>query len=271
MKGLLSLFSLLLITLPLSAEQVLGELDFSRGSWAMIGVPVHNYHMMPVQQDLGTFIVHDLQMMQDIQQAWDLEMTFEDNCDYHYSLKFYQDQQLVQTVSVNLYCGYLTINGLSYAFDVREFDRFQQGVTEVPWSRISFGELDLLKEAITTLDKAQEVYWYEDVYQYRYSGFCMVSVNGLPWSSSLDSLQMEVDRKVVDVVGSQDFYLQTYYHMISNDKLSVRYIINCEPWLADRLDGRTTMAWRNHFHNRDSIRVLAIGLDEQRYRKLMNQ
>ena len=166
MKGFLILLSVLLLHLPVSADQILADLDFRTGDWAMVGVPVHNYHLMPVQQDLGTFITKDTRLMQDIQTAWDFDMTFEDNCDYHYSLNIYQDEKLVRTLSVNLYCGYLTVNGLSYAFDTREFDRFLNNSQRVAWSRISFNDLDLLKRAVNTLDRAPEVYWYEDVNQY---------------------------------------------------------------------------------------------------------
>ena len=39
--------------------------------------------------------------------------------------------------------------------------------------------------------------------------------------------------------------------------------------LAQRLEGNLTLDWRSHLHNKDSVSILAIGIDEKRYRKLM--
>ena len=35
-------------------------MDFSSGDWALVGVPVHNYRMMPIQEELGTFVTKDV-------------------------------------------------------------------------------------------------------------------------------------------------------------------------------------------------------------------
>jgi hypothetical protein len=257
---------------PVHAFQILENLDFSRGEWTVIGVPLHNYKQLPIQQDLGTFVLRDANLMQVLQNEWDFDMTFDDKCDYHYALKFYRDGQLMRTLDLNLFCGYLTYEGLSYRFDPQAFSVIQRQAQRVDWSRITFGDLDVLKRAVETLDRSEEVYWYEDVYQYTYPGFFMLSINGLPWYTDRDSLQHVVSDKLVERVGSSDFYLQEYFHVIRNDQVFIRYIINCEPELADRLDPRYIhVGWRSHLHNRDSISILAIGINEDRYRRLMRR
>jgi hypothetical protein len=269
-KLLLTLFAWLLICAPLQADQILSDLDFTRGNWTLVGVPVHNYRMLPVQTELGTFVCKDRDLLQDLQKDWDFGLTFDDKCDYHYSLKFYRDGELVRTLSLNLYCNYITSNGLSYQFAPEEFDRIRASARQVAWSRINFSDLDVLKKAINTLDRAGDVYWYEDVQQYQYPGFFMLSVNDLPWSADRDSLKDVVDRQLFLQLGTDDFYLQEYFHIVRDDRLFVRYIVNSEPALAERID-HVNVTWRSHLHDRDSVSILAIGIDEQRYRRLMRR
>lgn len=257
---------------PLHAHRILDNLDFRSGNWTLIGVPVHNYKQLPVQKELGTFILRDAALLETLQQEWDFDMTFDDKCDYHYALKLYHDGQLVRTLDLNLFCGYLTYEGLSYRFDPAEFARLQNRARRVNWSRITFGDLDLLKRAVQTLDQSEEVYWYEDVYQYTYPGFFMLSINGLPWHTDRDSLRQVVTDKLASRVNSRAFYLQEYFHVIRDQQLFVRYMVNCEERIADRLDPRfVQVSWRSHLAHRDSISILAIGIDEQRYRRLMRQ
>ena len=254
----------------LQAEQVLSGLDFQSGEWTMVGVPVHNYKMLPVQRDLGTFLSQDRQLMQRLQHRWDLEPTYEDNCDYHYTLKFYRNGLLQRTMQLNLYCGYITHEGLSYRFESQEFEQLRVAAAPAKWSRITFGDLGVLQRAIQVLEREPGVYWYEDVQQYRYSGYCMLNVEGLPWDTDPDSLRTVVADRVRTVTGRNDFYLQEYFRIIRDDELQVRYTLNCEQDLARRLAGRTYMDWRSHLHNRDSVRIVAIGIDEQAYRRLMS-
>ncbi|RMG54958.1 MAG: hypothetical protein D6722_28420 [Bacteroidetes bacterium] len=268
---LIALMCLSFQPLTLSAEHVLGGLNFHTGNWTMVGVPVHNYRMLPVQQDLGTFISQDRQLMTQLQQSWDLEPTYEDNCDYHYTLKFYQDGILRQTMSLNLYCGYITHEGLSYRFSSDEFERLRISAQPAKWSRITFGDMGVLKRAIEVLEDAPGVYWYDDVQQYRFSGYCMLNVTGLPWNTDVDSLRHVVANRVRMFTGRDDFYLQEYFRIIRGDELQVRYTLNCEQDLAHLLTGRTYMNWRSHLANQDSVRIVAIGIDEQAYRRLMNR
>ena len=254
------------------AEKIIGDLDFESGNWALVGVPLHNYKKLPIQEELSTFISHDVELMKKMQSEWDLEMTFEDKCDYHYSLKFYQNRHLVRTVTLNLHCGYATYKGLSYAFDPQEFDLLKDHAKSVSWSRISFSDLQLMKQAIQKLNRTQEVYWYEDVQQYTYPGFIMFTVNKLPWNSNMDSLQLAVEEKIQQLTGSGAFYLQKYYHLVKGDLLEVRYILNCDEMLARKLSDydSSILAWRSHLHNQERVSILAIGIDEKRYWKIMN-
>ncbi len=252
----------------LKADRILADLDLSGGEWTLVGVPIHNYRMLPVQTELGTFICKDLRLMQDLQKSWDFDITFDDKCDYHYSLKFYHNGELVNTLNLNLYCNYLTVGGLSYQFSPEEFERIQQAARRVPWSRISFSDLEILKSAIRTLNKEEDVYWYEDVEQYKYPGYFMLSVNEVPWSSNRDSLKQEVQAKLEYELGSQDFYLQEYFHVIRQDLMYVRYMVNSDPKMAKRLAHRN-VKWRSHLQGKGSVSILAIGVDEERYRDLM--
>ena len=274
MKKFILLIGLTLFVLSqLKAEKIIGDLDFNMGDWALVGVPLHNYKKLPIQEELSTFISQDVSLMQKMQQEWDLEMTFEDKCDYHYALKFYQDKKLVRTVTLNLHCGYATYKGLSYAFNPKEFDLVKNHAKSVSWSRISFSDLQLMKQAIQKLSKTQEVYWYEDVNQYNYSGFLMFTLNKLPWNTDMDSLKLAVEDKIFAITQSKSFYLQKYYHLVKGDMLEIRYILNCDEPLATKLADydSSLLAWRSHLHNREKVSILAIGIDENRYWKIMNR
>ena len=267
------LFLLLLVsTIPSFAHKVIGDLDFSSGQWALVGIPVHNYRMLPIQSSLSTFITKDKAFIREIQGRWDLEMTFEDKCDYHYELKFYRNGHLQRTLKVNLHCGYVTYDGLSYSFSPSEFERFRAFANPIDWSRISFGDIGMLKRAIKALDTSPGVYWYDDVKQYYYSGFFLLSVNGLPWNANLDSLYQAVQVQVRQTVKSDNFYLQKYYHTIRGDHMFVRYIVNCESPLASRYKvNNKYMGWRSHLAGKDSVRVVAIGVNRKRYWQLVDQ
>lgn len=253
----------------ITAKNILGDLPLQKGEWALVGVPLHNYQLIPLQQELGTFITTNKSLLNDLQSEWDFEQTFEDDCDYHYSLKFYQDKQLVKTVLLNLHCGYVTIEGRSYRFFPEDFDRLKNQASSISWSRISFGDLSVLKKAVITLSSSPEVYWYEDVKQYEYDGFFMLNLNNLPWNSDLDSLQQRLQSAIERKTGSTDFYLQEYFHIVQGEKMSARYLVNCDASTGESLSAYAMVPWRSHLHNRDSVRILAIGLDRRKYQKLM--
>ncbi len=256
------------------ADPVLGHLDFSEGEWALIGVPVHNYQKIPVQTELGTFVTEDIALLRTLQRRWDFESTFDDKCDYHYALKFYRDGNLVETLQLNLHCGYITLDGFSYTFPVGEFDLVRDRARTIPWSRIRFEDSESLVKAINTLDATENVYWYDDVQQYLFPGYFMISVNDLPWNADRDSLHQQVSLYLSEMVKSDQFYLQEYYYLVTEGEMTVRYLVNCSESMAITLSeqGNTPQRWRSHFQsNNGVISILALGVDERRFRFLMGQ
>ncbi|MEM9937060.1 MAG: hypothetical protein AAF824_25750, partial [Bacteroidota bacterium] len=230
---LIFFLNLLILLSPVKARQIISDLDFSKGDWALIGIPLHNYRNVPIQSELRTFISKDTRFFRELQRSWDFEMTFEDKCDYHYALKFYQNGELVKTLKLNLLCGYVNIDGLAFTFDPNEFTKFKYRAENVDWSRISFGDHANLKKAISILDKSKDVYWYDEVRQFKYQGFFMVSINKLPWSSDRDSLYSKVKDILAYQTRGGDFFLQEYFHEITGDYLNVRYLVNCDEFLVD--------------------------------------
>ncbi|MBX7242651.1 MAG: hypothetical protein K1X92_12990 [Bacteroidia bacterium] len=254
------------------ADKILADMDFSNGEWVMVGVPLHNYQLLPVQQEMGTFICKDVAFMQDIQKVWDFEYTNEDKCDYHYTLKFYQNKELKRTVTLNLHCGYVTSEGLSYFFDPVLFNRFKAVSKPVDWSRINFEDQEVLKKAITRLSKAKDIYWYEDVKPYLYKGFVMMSFNNLPWDANQDSLQKTVEAAIKAQVNSSDFYVFQKGYQVDNDLMYVSYQVNCNENIAKKMDKMSNMitSWKPHMTKGEVLRVVAIGVDEERYGKIMS-
>jgi len=254
------------------AKAILQDLNFDQGNWVIIGIPVHNYRAVPVQKDLGTFITKDLGLMSRIQKGWDLSPTFDDKCDYHYALKFYQNERLVKTLKLNLYCGYLTWDGLSYEFNPNQFSEFKSHAKPIDWSRISFADLGLLKQAVETLETTPNIYWYEDVQPYKYGGYFMLAVNNLPWNTNVDSLDRAVQNDLLAEINDDNFYLKKYFHVIRGNKMFVRYMVNCDPFLANRVaPERRYLPWRSHLEQTDSVRIVAIGLNQTRYQKIMSK
>ncbi|MCI4669164.1 MAG: hypothetical protein MRZ79_13595, partial [Bacteroidia bacterium] len=100
---ILLLFAFCSFNLPnLQARQVLEGLNFQDGNWAIIGVPLHNYKSLPIQEELGTFITKDKSFMQRLQDAWDFPLTLSNDCDHHYALKIYNNGKLMRTLEMNL-------------------------------------------------------------------------------------------------------------------------------------------------------------------------
>lgn len=270
------LFFLLLAALTPSfslAESILGGFDFSRGGWALVGVPVHNYQNLPIQTELGTFVTEDMSLLQTLQRRWNFDMTFDDKCDYHYTLKLYHNGELKETMMLNLFCGYITLDGWSYSFPAPEFDLIKDQARTIPWSRIRFEDPETLKRAITTLDATTDVYWYEDVQQYMFPGYFMIAVNNLHWNTDRDSLHSVVSDYLFDLSSSDQFYLQEYYYLITDGNMVVKYIVNCSEDMASLLADKSSayFRWKSHFQESDgTISILAIGIDQQRYKNLMD-
>ncbi|MEM6630242.1 MAG: hypothetical protein AAF694_11255 [Bacteroidota bacterium] len=253
------------------ADKILANMDFRKGNWSVVGIPIHNFQMLPVQSQLGTFVSEDKGLMKSIQSKWDLKMTFRDKCDYHYELKFYLDGSLKRTLKVNLVCGTLYDDGISYKFSPQMFEEVRKAAKPVDWSRITFGNLELLRKAISVLDNTPGILWYKDVQPYRYSGFFMIRVVGIPWKENMDVVYENVKRMVADRVRSNDFHLQQFLTTVSEGKRTVKYYVYCEEPIADLYGKGQYIRWRSHFFGEDSVQIVAIGVDIRKYMQLMRK
>lgn len=271
MKKIVSILLLLLQISALKADKILNNLDFSSGEWVMVGVPIHNYQFLPIQQEMGTFICKDVNFMKSIQKSWDFEYTNEDKCDYHYTIKLYKNKELVETMTLNLHCGYITYDGLSYTFDPVLFNQFKSVAKPVDWSRINFENDEMLKKAVLTLSKTSDVYWYEDVKQYQYKGFVNMAYSNLPWDINQDSMYNTVVASVKEKLGNSDFYLQQKGYTVNGDLLYMSYILNCDEANAKKLAKQANVItkWKAHIEKGEVIHVVAIGVNESKYKKIM--
>ncbi len=256
------------------AEPIFKDINFDDGTWAMVGVPLHNYQKLPIQEEMGTFICEDIAFMKEVQKSWALEYTNEDKCDYHYSLKLYKNGDIEQTVMINLYCGYLTSDGLSYSFNPALFSRFKAVSKPVSWSRISFQDSEVAIKSITKLDRAKGVYWYEDINPYLFKGSLGMAFNNIPYDANRDSLKKSIEATIRTQTGSADFYLvERGYTMpeYDNGMLYISYTLNCNENIAKKLEKNpnVTFGWKPHLNKGEPIRVVAIGVDEKRYKSLI--
>lgn len=256
----------------LQAKKVLAGLDFEQGDWAIIGVPLHNYKALPIQKELGTFITRNKDFMKSIKAAWDFPLTLSNDCDHHYALKFYKNGTLMRTLDMNLHCGYVSLNGLSYSINPDEFEKFRKHARPIPWSRITFSDPATLKSAIKVLESQKNVFWYEDVSPYKFTGYFMLNLDKMPWNINTDSLMTVVREKIVEKSGTQNFYLKEYFRYTHDQVMDIRYLVNCEPGLATQLTKYQYLPWRAHIPNKFAeIHILALGIDEKSFRKLMGQ
>lgn len=271
MKKIIIVFLLFLHFSAAKADKILRDIDFSSGEWVMVGVPLHNYQFLPVQEEMGTFICKDVNFMKDIQKNWDFEYTNEDKCDYHYSIKFYKNKDLAQTMTLNLHCGYITYDGLSYAFDPTLFNRFKAVSKPVDWSRINFENDDMLKKAVATLSKTSDVYWYEDVKQYQYKGYLNLAYSNLPWDVNQDSLKAAVENAIKEKTGAKDFYIQQKGYTVNGDFLYMSYQVSCDENVAKKIAKfpNAVTKWKAHIEKGEVVHVVAIGINESKYRKIM--
>ncbi len=271
MKKLAFLLSIVFAFNHLQADKIFQQLDFSSGEWVMVGVPLHNYELLPIQQELGTFICKDVSLMKEIQKGWDLEYTNEDKCDYHYTIKFYRNKEQMATYTLNLYCGYITTEGLSYSFNPQMFDKIKKMAKTVDWSRINFSDDKVLRKAISALSQAPDVYWYDDVKPLQYKGFFMMGLRGLSWDTNMDSLYNVTAAYIATKTGKKDFYLKENFYSVEGDMMYVSYQVNCNEEMSKQIQKIPTAItdWHPHVNKGDTIHVVAIGVNESRYYKLM--
>lgn len=259
---------LLLMGTQLSAKSLLADLDFSSGRWVMVGVSLHNYRLLPIQMDLGTFIVKDPAVLREMKQDWDFEEKFDDYCDYHYALKFYRNGDLVKTLKLNMVCNYVTDGGLSYEYDEEDFMAFRKHYQAIRWSRIRFKNLELLQESVPILDQLPGVYWYGDVQQYNFDGEFSINVSDIPWNADRDSVIAEVTHALQDRYKRDDFYVTTKYWLISDDFnwMTMRLNVYCDQDFFRNYDRDDVITrWRNHFSEQSFVQIMVIGLSKKEY------
>lgn len=269
-----AIFCLLMMGLAgqLSARKVLSGLNFSEGEWKMVGVSLHNYHNLPIQEKLGTFILRDKQILQKMQMDWDFEEKFDDYCDYHYAFKFYQNGNLVRTLRANLLCNYISLGGLSYEFTQSDLLAFRRYFKPIRWSRIRFKDPELLKVAIHELEVLDDVYWYGDVKQYEFNGFFMTGVDSLPWNANRDSVADAITNQLALDLGRDDFYFNVSHWYMTDDLnyMHLRFRIYCPEDFYKSYPRKDVLAsWRSQYSSQSFIQIMVIGLNKKDYYNAM--
>lgn len=266
----LGLLSLIWLSIgQVQGRQVLAELDFSTGNWVMIGVSLRNATLHPIQDTLGTFICKDKTVLAKIKEEWDFSPMFEDVCDYHYAIKFYRDGELKQTLRVNLNCRYITVGGAAFDFTPQDLLKYRPSFKGINWSRITFRNIDVLKEAVRKMLELPNVYAYQDIRPYQYTGFFTVGYENLPWNSDKDSLTREVTKEIRAISGRRDFYVAPTFVFVQGDWMKIRYEVYCNSDFLDSYRGPVTAGWRSHLEYSDQIQVVMIGLSRENYQKIM--
>ena len=85
-------------------------------------------------------LINNLNLMK---KQWNVVPFYQDNCEYHYVLKFYNGKKLIKTLKVNLFCNYVTEDVFSYTFDPIWLTQRRSLYQNVNWSKFSFSDLPL--------------------------------------------------------------------------------------------------------------------------------
>ncbi len=272
MKQIALLIVLIGLSISTQARALLDDLDFTSGKWEMVGVSLANYHELPIQEELGTFIIRERHVLEKFQNEWHFEEKFDDYCDYHYSLKFYKNGELQKTLLINLLCNYVTSNGLSFQFTQNDLVKYKRYFRKIRWSRIRFSDLNLLQQSVDVLDQVPTVYWYSDYKQYNFTGEFSISINDLPWDANRDSIIDVVSANLSQQLGRDDFYITTKYWLLSDDfeKMMLRLNVYCdEDFYQAYTDTNVITGWRNHFTEQSFIQIMVIGMSRKEYYEFM--
>lgn len=269
MKKYVFFLCLFCLSIQVYARKVLSELDFSSGNWVMVGVSLRNAKLHPVQDTLGTFICKDKTVLNKIQSEWDFGPMFEDICDYHYAIKFYRDGELKLTLRVNLNCQYITLGGASFDFTAKDLLKYRPFFKPINWSRITFKNMDVLKEAVQKISQLPGVYGYLDLKPYQYSGYFTVGYDQVHWNADKDSLTRELMREIKNLSGRTDFYAAPTFVFVQGDNMKIRYEVYCEKEFLDVYRGPVTAGWRSHMEYVDQIQIIVIGMGREAYQKIM--
>ncbi|MCS7085166.1 MAG: hypothetical protein RMM53_05110 [Bacteroidia bacterium] len=264
------------------AKQILADLDFENGHWIMVGVRLYNYRPVEMQKRLGTFVLADSTVLQTLKRKWIFSPFWDDDCDYHYALKFYQGKTLRKTLKINLHCRYITDGGLSYHFDPALLEEYEKLYRRVPWTTLTFHSLDSLRRAIAVLARKEEVLFYDPPEKYLLDGYYVRALDGLAWNVNRDSLTREVRNALIgrtgipeNPEGTMPFVVEPLIFFVEDDfSLSMRWKVYCNKKHASvQGPGYVSASWREHLHPMEhgetGLQLTVIGVDERLARTLI--
>ncbi|MBX3102005.1 MAG: hypothetical protein KF690_05815 [Bacteroidetes bacterium] len=263
---------------PLFAEPLLADLELEEGVWELAVVSLHNYNASPLQEEYGTFLVRNTHALRQMKQSWQGHPFFEDNCDYHYALKFYQNRKLRKTLLLNLNCQYITEGMFSYTFDPQLLFRFRAYFERVPWSNINYSDIRKLRTAIQRLENQQQFYFYHDVKPYQYDGCFVLKTTGHKPDADRDSLVRVLADYIAWHAESRDFHIVPHLlYLDDRDRLAIRYEVYCNEDLARKYLGReqrnVVAWWRSHLEWIDqenkTLTLTVVGISQKRYNQVM--
>lgn len=252
----------------LSAKIILGDLDFNQGQWTMVGISTYNYHPMPIQEELGSFKLSDPNILKQIQKKWNVQPFYEDHCEYHYVLKFYQGKNLQKTLKINLFCNYITEDVFSYSFDPNWITEIRSAYQKVVWKNYRFNDLAVLRKAIQKAQTDSNTFLYHDFKPYLYDGFFIASSPHLDWNINRDSVVQAMKQKITERVGSNAFHVVPYlFYMNAEWKISFRFVVYCNEKEGKKYKSTDVTAdWRLHLaYNQagdQDIELMVIGADD---------
>lgn len=255
-------------------KPLLADLNLGRGTWEMVAVSLHNHNIVDLQNQLGTFVLDNPEVLTDMQRDWAFRPMYEDYCDYHYILKFYQDKRLVKSLKVNLHCNYITDGVLSYHFAPEALTKHKAHFRRVSWAMRKYTDLAKLREAVDKLEQLPDVYFYQDVRPYRYDGYFTMKSDNLPWNVDRDSLIRATEGQLRAATGSNDFFVHPYiYYMVGEREISFRFQVFTSRQTGERYarhGQHLVTEWRPHLKTPgDFVLLTMVGISQRRYNQVV--
>jgi len=269
---LLGFFVVLLVDYQVVyGDKLLKDMDLTNGNWEMVAISLHNAVPSTEQKELGSFVLRNMQILKVMQTKWDYVMMFNDNCDYHYALKFYRNKQLVKTLKVNTICKYITSGSFSYTFEMNDLVKYRDDFQPIPWSRVRFSNVGNLRMAVKKLATLPEAYLYDDPKPFDYDGFIIVSRAKLNWNVNKDSLLQKISKGIETETGAKQFYVVPYLQKMGQDgKMTAQYQVFCDEYTAQKYKGADlATSWRSHLADVDFLQLIVVGVDKESFFKIM--
>lgn len=248
---------------------ILGDMDFDQGNWTMVGVSTYNYRPLSIQEDLKTFKLTDSHTLNMMKKQWNVVPFYQDNCEYHYVLKFYKEKKLIKTFKINLYCNYITEDVFSYTFDPIWLTQRRNFYQNISWTKYSFSNLPSLRKAITKAENSNDVFLYHDIRPYLYDGYFIAKSKNLKWDINRDSVINILRSKIELQTGSKEFHIVPYLFYINETwEINFRFVVYCNEKIGKKFKSADITAdWRHHFgfnENKDvTIELVVVGADKK--------